>query len=230
MTMARWTIRKRLTVWYLAVLVPAMLLLAGGSWWLMRRSLLDAADSHLRARIEGAERLIRGMQHELSIIEIRDEFREFAELTMGDGPIEVTDGNGLVLCQPPMGGWAAVRAAVIVPPPEGSPATSDATLDGRPVRVVAASTRVDARTYRVVAASPMGRRLTPFGESVGFLGAFAPGVLLIAGLGGLDQPARAGTGRRDDTRRPGADGAQPRPAACLARRRRRAASPGGDVQ
>ena len=35
MTPAHWTIRARLTFWYLAVLVPATLLLAFGSWLLM---------------------------------------------------------------------------------------------------------------------------------------------------------------------------------------------------
>src|SRR6185295_18169024 len=106
MKIGAWTIRARLTVWYLAVLVPATLLLAAGSWLLMRHSLREAADTHLRTRIESAHRLIRGMEHELSIEEIRDEFHEYSELTLGDGLIEVSDGSGTLMCQPPMAGWA----------------------------------------------------------------------------------------------------------------------------
>src|SRR5262245_15808485 len=184
MTFASWPMRARLTFWYLAVPVPATAVVVVGSWLLMRHSLADAADTHLRTRIESAHRLIRGMEKELSIDEIRDEFHEYSELTLGDGLIEVSDGTGTLLCQPPMAGWATVRAGLTIPALNEQPTLANAVLDGRPVRVIASNDQVGPRSYVVVAALPMGPANDALRRFGWILGALAPAVLLIAGLGG----------------------------------------------
>jgi heavy metal sensor kinase len=189
--MTRWTIGTRLTVWYLAVMVPATLALAGGSWLLMRHSLRLAADRHLQTRVASAHRLIRGMEHELSLDEIRDEFHEYAELTLGDGLIEVSDVAGPMFCQPPIAGWAPMRAAVALPAVDGAPVLTDQTLDGEPVRVVASVARLGARTYAVVAAWPMGPADDALRRFGGVLAVLAPAVLVVAGLGGWAISRRA---------------------------------------
>jgi heavy metal sensor kinase len=180
----RWTIGTRLTVWYLALMVPATLALAGGSWLLMRHSLRLAADRHLQTRVASAHRLIRGMEHELSVEEIRDEFHEYSELTLGDGLIEVRETAGPMLCQPPIAGWTAMRAAVELPPIDAAPVLADRMLDGSPVRVVASVTRLGARTYAVVAAWPMGPTDDALRRFAGVLAVLAPAILVVAGVGG----------------------------------------------
>jgi heavy metal sensor kinase len=182
---SRWTIRARLTAWYLAVLIPATLLLAVGSRLVMRHSLDDAADAHLLTRIASATRMIVGMEHELSISEIRDEFREYSDLTLGDGLLEVSDGSGVVWCRPPTNGWDALRAKIIVPEPGTPPVLTDGLLDDRPVRVVAASTQEGGRRFQIVAAIPTGPSEDALRRFGWVLAALVPGVLLICGLGGL---------------------------------------------
>ena len=103
--MSAWPIRIRLTAGYLAVLALATVLLAGGGWWLLRRSVFDAADSHLRARIDGVSRFIDNVQRELPREEVADEFHEYAQLTPGRTLLEVVDDAGTVLCTPVFTGW-----------------------------------------------------------------------------------------------------------------------------
>jgi heavy metal sensor kinase len=184
MRFASWPIRARLTFWYLAVLVPATAVIVVGSWLLMRHSLTDAADTHLRTRLESAHRLLHGMEKELSLDEIRDELHEYTELTLGDGLIEVTEGSGTLLCQPPMAGWSALRAGLKVPALDEPPTLTNGILDGRPIRVIASNDQVGPRSYVVVAALPMGPANDALRRFGWILGAFAPAVLLIAGLGG----------------------------------------------
>ncbi len=188
----RWTIGTRLTIWYLAVLVPATLLVTGGSWWLTRRSLVQAADAHLRTRIASAHRLIVGMEHELSLDEIRDEFHEYAELTLGDGLIEVADeGSAAIFCQPPIQGWTAMRASLSLPPIDAAPVVVDRLLAGQPVRVISARNLIHTRTYVVIAAWPMGPGRDAIARLGWALAIAAPVVLAIAGVGGWRVSRRA---------------------------------------
>jgi heavy metal sensor kinase len=191
MTFARWTIRTRLTVWYLAVLALATLLLAGGSWWVMRRSLTAAADNHLGARIDGVERLIGSMARELGPAEMQDEFREYAALTLGDVLLEVADANGLILCRPTLSGWEALRPPVVARASGAPLAIANGVVDDQPYRVAAERTTLGGRTYDIVAALPMGPAtdaLVRFGWIIGVL---APGVWIAAGIGGYAISRRA---------------------------------------
>ena len=49
--MSRHSIRSRLTAWYLLALALAMGAVGGGSLWLMRWSVIAAADAQLDARV-----------------------------------------------------------------------------------------------------------------------------------------------------------------------------------
>ena len=69
------SIRVRLTIWYLAVLAPATFMLAGGRWWLDRRSVTDALDRTLAAQIDGAREFLTSMAREgLNRADVKEEF------------------------------------------------------------------------------------------------------------------------------------------------------------
>ena len=103
--MSRYSIRLRLTVWYLVALTLAIGAVGGGSLWLMRRSLLAAADAHLVARMDGVREFLESMERELSPTAMEDEFREYTELTLGETLIDVTDDTGAVLHRPTVARW-----------------------------------------------------------------------------------------------------------------------------
>ena len=68
------SIGTRLTAWYLSVLGVAMLLVAGGSWWLSTQSVIRAADANLAARIEGVRAFLENPETHLTVDDLREEF------------------------------------------------------------------------------------------------------------------------------------------------------------
>ena len=76
-------IRVRLTLWYLAILAVGLGILSAGSWFAMRESLFHAIDHDLDDRIVGIEKFMYEETGELTVQEIRDEFREYSLLGPG---------------------------------------------------------------------------------------------------------------------------------------------------
>jgi heavy metal sensor kinase len=186
----RQSIRMRLTAWYLAILAVALAALAGGSWWLLRRSVVDAANSSLEARIIGVRLFLDGMARESTPAEMVDEFREYSQLTLGETLLEVRDGAGTELVRPTMPGWEALRIADA--PAAGPPVMSaDRTSQGRPFRVAAARIVVQGRPYHVIAAIPMGAADNALDRFGWLLGVLLPTVLLFAAVGGYWLSRRA---------------------------------------
>src|SRR5262249_27507740 len=147
--MTRQSIRVRLTAWYLAVLVCAILALALGSWWLARRSLVAEVDRTLAAQIAGARDFLEAMNREgLSRNEMKREFAENVELSDGAVWLEVVDANGTVLSRPTLPGWPTLAAESYVP----SAAPVDRDNGGEPFRVARAGFRSGVTNYQVVAA------------------------------------------------------------------------------
>ena len=131
----RGSIRSRLVIWYLAVLAAAIAVLAVGAWALLRRSVNEAADDTLRARVDGVKRFIDAVEKELPREEVADEFQEYATLTPGDSLLEVVDPAGTVLVKPAVNGWSDLTAGIT--PADAAPVAVDRALQGRPFRVLA---------------------------------------------------------------------------------------------
>ena len=189
--MTGWSIRTRLTVWYLAVIVPATIALAIGSWWLARRSLNDEVDRTLAARLEGTREFLEAMAREgLHGDEMKEEFGEYVELSRGAVLLEVTDAAGTVLSRPSRPGWAALAdEASLAAIPSAAPV--DRVESGEPFRVARATIHAGAAEYRAVVATSTRASHDALRRFAWLLGGLAPAVLLIAGLGGYWIAGRA---------------------------------------
>src|SRR5262245_15286080 len=144
--MNRLSLRLRLVVWYLAVLAPALLALAIGSEYLVRRSLVGSVDATLDARIAGVRLFVENAEREqLSPEALRDEFLEWAQLTNGEVLIEVTGRGGEVFCAPARAGWEALSAQV---GNSNARESEEPTLDGIPVRAKLDTIAAHDNTYR----------------------------------------------------------------------------------
>jgi hypothetical protein len=95
------SIRVRLMGWYLAVLVPSTLVLSVATIWLVRRSVVEAADASLAARVEAVRRFIHSTERALPVTELQDELSEYVQLSAGEAHLEVTSESGRVLCRRP---------------------------------------------------------------------------------------------------------------------------------
>jgi len=189
--MTGWSIRTRLTVWYLAVIVPATIALAIGSWWLARRSLNDEVDRTLTARLDGTREFLESMAREgLHGGEMKEEFGEYVELSRGAVLLEVTDAAGTVLSRPTFPGWAALadEASLAAIP---STAPVDRVESGEPFRVARAAFHAGAAEYRAVVATSTRPSHDALRRFAWLLGGLAPAVLLIAGFGGYWIAGRA---------------------------------------
>jgi len=153
---SRLSIGARLLVGALAVLVPAAVLLGVGGWWLMRRSLFGAADSHLAAQIESTRRYIDNMEHGDHPDELEEELSEYAQLALGDVSIEVTDPGGRLLSGPLRPGWDTRELANRLRAVDlDRPVFTSERFHGAPFRVGVARVEAAGREYRVLAAVPM---------------------------------------------------------------------------
>ena len=188
--MNRRSIRVRLTLWYLAVLAPATLVLAAGSWWLARRSVTDSLDRTLAAQIDGAREFLTGMAREgLSHAEVKEEFGEFAELSRGQTLLDVTDAAGVTYSRPSMPGWGTFDD-----PRSGTSASAtpaDAAIHGEPLRIAHANVQAGGIEYRIVVALSERAGHDALRRFAWILAGLVPAVLVIAGLGGYWIAGRA---------------------------------------
>ena len=182
------SIRIRLTLGYLAVLAAATLALAGGGWWLFDKSLDEAADASMAARLEGTRRFIDATKQELPPEELLDEFQEFGNLTSGSVLLEVAEASGRVLCRPVLAAWDTLD------PPLSTPdmlTVVDSRIGGEPYRTAATTIQVGGERYRVTMAVAMGTAEAARRRLGWLLLALVPGVLVIAAAGGWWLSGRA---------------------------------------
>ena len=182
--MTRWSIRIRLTWWYVAVLAVATVILTGASWWLSTQSVVRSADIGLQARVDGVQDFLDNPRTRLTVEGLQDEFGEYAELTRGEALLEVLDSSGTVLVRPSIPGWKdmADREARTATSREIQPV--DRLLGESPYRV--ASARLDAAggSYRVTVAAPMGPAYAALNRFHRWLLLLLPAILAVAGSGG----------------------------------------------
>jgi heavy metal sensor kinase len=183
------SLRLRLTAWYLAVLAPAMIVLAMGSVWLVRRSLIGAADASLAAKIEGVRHFVENAEREaLTPAELRDEFLEFAQLTSGDTFLEVTGADGEVFCRPSIAGWTTLASLVTT---GSGPRSPDQTIGGQPFRVWGGVVRSRDNRYQVLVAAPIEQSLDALRRFEWALALLVPSVLIVGAAGGYWMTGRA---------------------------------------
>src|SRR5262245_42462487 len=65
-----------------------------GTWFAMSASLHHAIDDSLKDRVQGVKRFMDDQISALSIVEIRDEFREHSVLGPGGDLFQVSDASG----------------------------------------------------------------------------------------------------------------------------------------
>jgi two-component system, OmpR family, heavy metal sensor histidine kinase CusS len=185
----RLSLRVRLTAWYLAVLAPAMIALALGGWWLVRWSLIGAADTNLAGKIEGVRHFVENAEREaLSPEGLRDEFLEYAQLTSGDTFLEVTGADGEVFCRPTLPGWNALADLARHAPARLTP---DQRIGAQPFRVATGVVVARDNRYQVLVAVPMEQALDALRRFQWALLLLVPAVVIAAGAGGYWITGRA---------------------------------------
>jgi heavy metal sensor kinase len=150
----RASIRFRLTAWYFGVLALGLSLFGITAWFAMSASLHHAIDDSLTDRVQGVKRFMDEQISALSILEIRDEFREHSVLGPGGDLFQVSDASGnwlyrsVPLEENQLPGRRPIELA-------GSRVYEDLTLQGTPLRILSETITVHGKPYTVQVAAPV---------------------------------------------------------------------------
>lgn len=188
--MKRSSIRFRLTGWYFAVLALGLSAFGMAAWFAMSASLHHAIDDSLRDRVQGVKRFMDEQISALSIIEIRDEFREHSVLGPGGDLFQVSDsiGNWLYRSVPLEENQFPARR----PRDLGSSGVyADVTLQKTPLRILSEAITVHGQHYTVQVAAPMQEIEEALERFRWMLLLSMPLLLSIATLGGYWISGRA---------------------------------------
>lgn len=178
-------IRIRLTAWYFGVLALSLVLFGGVAFFSMRKSIETTMDESLRERAAGIQEL---MEHVLpeGPERLEDELREHSELRAEGDLSQVCDEAGRWIYRSPL------MKRYDVPLLEMSGLKLyDLERLGLPLRVLATTVRVGARTYGVQVASPMDDFNEALDHFRRVLLSLIPVLLLLASAGGYWMSRRA---------------------------------------
>src|SRR5438552_6828545 len=148
------SLRIRLTAWYLLILALGLSVFGVGSWFAMKASAFHTIDEELEDRIGGIQKFMHMQIASLSLIEIRDEFREHSVLGPGGDLFQVCNDRGewLYRSAPLENNQIPIRR----PKQLGSePQFEDLDVQHIPVRFASARVVVNGNDYAVQVAAPV---------------------------------------------------------------------------
>jgi two-component system heavy metal sensor histidine kinase CusS len=148
----RHSIRLRLAVWYTALTLAAMAVTGTVVWLLVQHSVRQAADERLAAHAAGIARFVNGLEADLTPTELKDEYHEYADVSLGTSLLEIRSASGDVLAEPDAPGWQPAVAAVR----DGDTVSRDVMIGAEPYRLAAMSIASHDSTLRGIVAVPLG--------------------------------------------------------------------------
>jgi heavy metal sensor kinase len=150
-------------------------------WWALRLNLYHAVDESLRDRVVGIERFLADHETRLDDDEVKEEFRAHGEL------FQVFDEAGTVVHR----GAEVADSSLVLPSEVAADTFLDASLHGRPVRVLTAIADAGARRFTVQIAAPIEQLEEGLYGSLWLLIPMFPLVLVLAAAGGYLLSRRA---------------------------------------
>lgn len=181
------SIRVRLAVWYTALTLAAMAVTGAVVWLLVQHSVRQAADDRLAAHAAGLERFVNGLETDLSRADLRDEYREYADVSLGTSLVQMTTAAGETLAVPATAGWPEAVAALYhgngTAGRTADAAPRDVIVGGEPYRIAASTIRAPAGSLRAVVAVPMGPSYVALGNARTTMLWMLPLVLALAAAG-----------------------------------------------
>lgn len=154
-----WSMGARLTLWYSLVLLAGLALFGVSIWVVVNHRLMATIDESLAAQAKGVTTVLQSEYEPGQPGHLKEELSEYVEATPDGRWIEVRDPRGTIIIA-------------------GGP------LTGGPYRTFAAEPVVEGQRYHISVAAPMEETELTLRRLRQVLLGTAPGVLLIASLGG----------------------------------------------
>ena len=152
----RQSIRVRLTAWYAGLTLVALIVMAVTVLALVRHSVTRAADDRIAAHQSGLERFANALETDLTPEDVRGEYREYADVSLGNALFELTGADGQRLAAPDVAGWDAGVAVLHAAARRHASVTADITLAGQPYRAMTRLLTLRGAAVDALIAVPMG--------------------------------------------------------------------------
>ena len=179
--MRTWSIGQRLAAWYAVVLLAGLALFGAGIWLLLENRLMAAVDESLAQEIAGLQTVFQIEGPESDAKQMQVELDEFTREIPDGGLIQLRDSSGTVLL-PFDGGPIFEKVAA---------GYRTVARKGRTLRLFTGDIHYGGKTYTATVGASLERVQSIVRDFRNLLFATAPGVLLIACLGGYWLSRRA---------------------------------------
>ena len=179
--MKRHSIGFRLAAWYSVVFAGGLAVFSVAVWFAMRAAVYHAIDDELRDRVQGVRAFMDRQISSLSILEIRDEFREHSVLGPGGDLFQVCDAQAQWLYRSvPL---ESNNVPIEKPSHLDRPTFATTQVAGRPLRFYSERILVNGQPYTVQVAAPMHEAFEAI-EAFGFILVLMVPLLLIGATAG----------------------------------------------
>ena len=180
--MKKRSIGFRLAAWYFLVLGCGLAAFSVIAWFAMQASIYHAIDDELRDRVQGVAKFMDLQTASLSIVEIRDEFREHSVLGPGGDLFQVCDQAGEWLYRSvPL---ESNNVAIMRPSALGTPRFETLRVQDRWLRFYSRRIDVNGKPYTVQVAASLHEALEALDRFRLLLLLAAPLLLVAASAGG----------------------------------------------
>jgi two-component system, OmpR family, heavy metal sensor histidine kinase CusS len=176
-----WSIGQRLAAWYAVVLLGGLALFGAGIWLLLQNRLMTAVDESLAQEIAGLQTVFQIEGPESDAKQLQVELAEFTREIPDGGLIQLRDSSGALLL--PLDG-EPIFAKVVA-------GYGTVARKGRTLRFFTGDIHYGGETYTATAGASLERVQSIVRDFRNLLFLTAPGVLLIACLGGYWLSRRA---------------------------------------
>jgi len=185
----RRSIGFNLAAWYFAVFACGLALFSIAAWFAMRASVFHAVDDELRDRVRGVKQFMDSQISSLSLLEIRDEFREHSVLGPGGDLFQVCDEAGQWLYRSVS--LENANVAIARPAALSSSRFEDRRIERHWLRFYSQRIVVNGKPYTVQVAAVMNEAYEALERFRLILLLATPLLLIVASAGGYWLSTRA---------------------------------------
>ena len=183
--MKRFSIRLRLTAWYIAILLASLSIFGVAAFVAMRKGIEKSVDENLEGQAGGIEEVMGSVLKE-EPARLPDELREHQELREQADFLQVCDQNGRWIYR------SRLMEHYDVPvPAKASYSAYNVLSADLPLRVLVREMHADGQTYRIQVAAPMDDFYDAIDQFKLMVLLLSPLVLVLASAGGYWLSRRA---------------------------------------
>jgi heavy metal sensor kinase len=185
----RLSIGLRLTLWYLSIFALAQLVFGIGMWLILRENMRQLSTASLAREVQDVQRFLDSQASHEPVDALREALTEEYSAEADGDYLQIRDADGHWLYRSPL--LTKQEFPPVTPAVPGKPSFQDIRLGDNRFRFVSEGINVHGRSMVVQFGASIEQEITTLNHFRNSLLAFAPGLLLLAGLVGYGMSRKA---------------------------------------